>query len=177
MMSSFNAALASSPKKLHTAEAKAQAEAKEGVKAGIPPVPVPLALSKPQTLEPLVPLLGMTFNATFTMDDQALGFELRFVGGCPVVSKVVDRSPASVKGVSVQNRALAVNGVPLRGAWPIRKMTKQQWLASVFSSRPLTITFEQTPSKVAGVPDALTQMMSPARQMALQHSLREEVLC
>lgn len=90
---------------------------------------------------------SITFNATFTLEDPALGFELRFVGGCPVVTKVVDRSPACVKGVSVQNRALAVNGVPLRGTWPLRKMSKQQWLASVFSSRPLTITFEQIPSK------------------------------
>lgn len=90
---------------------------------------------------------GITFSATFTVEDQALGFELRFAGGCPIVTKVVDRSPASEKGVSVQNRALAVNGVPLRGPWPLRKMSKQQWLASVFSSRPLTITFEQTPVK------------------------------
>eukprot|EP00746_Dinoflagellata_sp_MGD_P009477 gnl/MRDRNA2_/MRDRNA2_119284_c0_seq1.p1 gnl/MRDRNA2_/MRDRNA2_119284_c0~~gnl/MRDRNA2_/MRDRNA2_119284_c0_seq1.p1 ORF type:complete len:414 (+),score=93.60 gnl/MRDRNA2_/MRDRNA2_119284_c0_seq1:68-1309(+) len=119
---------------------------------------------------------GNSFTATFTMDDQALGFELRFVGGCPVVSRVVDRSPASVKGVSVQNRALAVNGVPLRGPWPLRKMSKQQWLASVFSSRPLTITFEQTPSKAAGVTDALTQAMSPARQMALRN-FPEQILC
>jgi len=136
--------------------------------------------TKPFAVDTKPFLGGMTFNATFTMDDQALGFELRFVGGCPVVTKVVDRSPACVKGVSVQSRALAVNGVPLRGPWPLRKMSKQQWLASVFSSRPLTITFEQTAGKVAGLPDlpqgtmSPRTVMSPVRQL-VQSSLPDEV--
>lgn len=84
-----------------------------------------------------------TYSATFTAQDQALGFELRFINGCPIVTRVVEGSPAIAQGVAVQNRALAVNGVPLRGPWPIKKVSKQQWLASVFASRPLTITFEQ----------------------------------
>jgi len=109
---------------------------------------------------------GMTYNATFTVEDQALGFELQFVGGCPVVTKVVDRSPAFVKGVSVQNRAVAVNGVPLRASWSVKKMSKQQWLASVFASRPLTITFEQTRSSAVGVPMSANQVSPPSLQLA-----------
>lgn len=126
----------------------------------------PTAVVPHRKLPPADLPFGMTYNATFTVEDQALGFELQFVGGCPVVTKVVDRSPAFVKGVSVQNRAVAVNGVPLRASWSVKKMSKQQWLASVFASRPLTITFEQTRSSAVGVPVSPNQVSPPSLQLA-----------